>query len=76
LLVPTDAVHRHGQVSSVYVVQDGLARLRLIQEGRSSAAGVEVLAGLDAGESVMTSPIATMSDGARVTTPKPARGTP
>jgi RND family efflux transporter MFP subunit len=67
LLVPTDAVHRHGQVSSVYVVQDGLARLRLIQTGPSSAAGVEVLAGLDAGESVVISPIAGVADGTRVT---------
>jgi RND family efflux transporter MFP subunit len=66
LLVPTNAIHRHGQVSSVYVVQDGVARLRLIQTGPSSAAGMEVLSGLDAGESVVTSPITGLADGARV----------
>jgi RND family efflux transporter MFP subunit len=79
LLVPTDAIHRHGQVSSVYVVRDGVARLRLIQAGPPSPAGVEVLAGLDAGESVVTSPIAGVADGTRITAGaarKPAGGTP
>jgi RND family efflux transporter MFP subunit len=66
LLVPTNAIHRYGQVSSVYVVQDGVARLRLVQAGPSSAAGVEILAGLDAGESVVTLPVAGLADGARV----------
>jgi RND family efflux transporter MFP subunit len=67
LVVPADAIRRHGQVSSVYVVQDGVARLRLIQVGASSPEGVEVLAGLDAGESIVTSPLARMVDGATVT---------
>ena len=48
LLVPAHAIQRHGQVSSVYVVQDGVARLRLIRVGTSSSEGVEVVAGLDA----------------------------
>ena len=67
LLVPAKAIQRHGQVSSVYVVQDGVARLRLIQAGRWSSEGVEVLAGLDAGELVVTSPLVRLVDGARVT---------
>jgi RND family efflux transporter MFP subunit len=66
LLVPAAAVRRHGQMSSVFVVQDGVARLRLIQVGASSSQGVEVLAGLDAGESVVTSPLTGLVDGARV----------
>jgi hypothetical protein len=66
LLVPANAVRQHGQVASVYVVQDGVARLRLIQAGPSSATGVEVLAGLDVNESVVTSPVAGVVDGARV----------
>jgi RND family efflux transporter MFP subunit len=66
LLVPTQAIQRYGQVSSVYVVQDGVARLRLVQTGPSSAAGTEILAGLDVGESVVTSPTVGVADGARV----------
>ena len=66
LVAPADGIHRYGQVTSVYVVQDGVARLRLIQAGPSSASGVEILAGLDAGESIVTSPIHGLADGARV----------
>jgi RND family efflux transporter MFP subunit len=66
LLVPAAAVRRHGQVSSVYVVQDGMASLRLIQVGASSSEGVEVLAGLEAGESIVTSPLTRLVDGAKV----------
>jgi len=66
LMVPDKAVRRNGQVSSVFVVHDGVARLRLIQTGASSAAGVEVLAGLDAGESIVVSPLEQLVDGARV----------
>jgi hypothetical protein len=72
LLVPAAAVQRHGQVSSVYVVRDGVARLRLIQVGGSSSEGVEVLTGLDAGESIVSSPLPRLVDGARVGT-VPAR---
>jgi RND family efflux transporter MFP subunit len=79
LLVPDTAIHRQGQVSSVYVIQDSVARLRLIQVGPSSSAGVEVLTGLDAGESVVTSSIDRLADGTRVNvvaTPKFSGGTP
>ena len=67
LLVPAHAIQRHGQVLSVYVVQDGVARLRLIRVGTSSSEGVEVLAGLDAGESIVVSPLTRLVDGADVT---------
>jgi RND family efflux transporter MFP subunit len=78
LLIPAEAIQRHGQVSSVYVVQDGVARLRLIHLGASSSEGIEVLAGLDAGESIVTSPTAQIVDGARVTISATGRagGTP
>jgi multidrug efflux pump subunit AcrA (membrane-fusion protein) len=67
LLVPADAILRHGQVSSVFVVQNSVATLRLIRVGTSSSAGVEVVAGLDAGESIVVSPLTRLADGVRVT---------
>ena len=67
LLVPAPAIQRHGQVLSVYVVQGRVARLRLIRAGPSSSEGVEVLAGLDAGESIVVSPLTGLADGAHVT---------
>jgi RND family efflux transporter MFP subunit len=66
LLIPAEAIQRHGQVSTVYVVENGVARLRLIQVGEPSSAGVEVLAGVDAGESIITSPLPRLVDGAAV----------
>jgi hypothetical protein len=79
LLVPAHAIQRHGQVSSVHVVQDGVARLRLIRTGTSSPEGVEVLAGLDAGESIVVSSPTRLVDGASVTVgnvPPRTGGTP
>ena len=79
LFVPAGAIRRHGQVSSVYVAQDGVARLRLIQTGAPSSEGIEVLAGLDAGESIVTSPLTQLVDGAAVVVrraPLGAEGTP
>jgi RND family efflux transporter MFP subunit len=67
LIVPAHAIQRHGQVLSVYVVQDGVATLRLIRVGTSSSEGVEVVAGLDAGESIIVSPLTRLADGVRVT---------
>lgn len=67
LVLPPSAIRRHGQVASVYVVRDGVARLRVIQTGVTTPDGVEVLAGLDAGESIVTSPSAPLADGSRVT---------
>lgn len=62
LTVPVPAVVRQGQVTSVYVVDDGVARLRLVR-----LRGSEVLAGLRAGEAVIVSPPAGLRDGRRVT---------
>jgi cobalt-zinc-cadmium efflux system membrane fusion protein len=67
VVAPDAAIRRHGQVSSVFVVEDGVARLRLVQVGTSSSHGTEVLAGLDAGESVVVSPLERLADGVRVT---------
>ena len=66
LIVPAHAIQRHGQVLSVYVVQDGVAALRLVRVGTSSSDGVEVVAGLDAGESIVVSPLTRLVDGAHV----------
>jgi RND family efflux transporter MFP subunit len=67
LRVPATAVQRHGQVTSVFVVQEGFARLRLVQVGTATRTDIEVLAGLDAGESVVMSPPPRLLDGSPVT---------
>jgi Cu(I)/Ag(I) efflux system membrane fusion protein len=62
LLVPSEAIVRRGQVTSAFVVTDGVARLRLI-----NVAGGEVLAGLSNGERVIVAPTSEIVDGRPVT---------
>lgn len=59
LLIPASAVVRRSEVVAVYVVDDkGAARLRQVRLGEASAENeVEVLVGLNPGESVALDPI-------------------
>lgn len=63
--VPPEAVRRNGQIESVLVAENGIARMRLITTGETVAgAGVEVLTGLRAGEMVIAD--SSIADGSRV----------
>ena len=62
LTVPASAVVQRGQVMSVFVVEKGIARVRLV-----NVRGAEVLAGLSDGEVVIVNPPPTLTDGRRVT---------
>ena len=71
LAVPRAAVVRHGQLTSVFVVDSDHARLRLVSTGDEllSPGGtdlVEVLAGLGDGERVVTNPSPALRDSVRV----------
>jgi RND family efflux transporter MFP subunit len=66
LTVPSDAVVRRGQVTSVFVVDNGVARLRLV-----NVADGEVRAGLKEGERVIVKPSPDVVDGRRVTEARP-----
>lgn len=61
--VPALAVRVRGQLELVYVVREGRAWLRLIRTGRQSSEVVAVLAGLEAGEEVVTDGADRLSDG-------------
>ena len=61
LTVPSLAVVRHGQVTTVFVVEEGVAHVRLVNLN-----GSEVLAGLTESELVILSPPAGVTDGRRV----------
>jgi multidrug efflux pump subunit AcrA (membrane-fusion protein) len=63
LAVPPEAIRRTGQVTAVFVVDRGVARLRLV-----SLRGTEVLAGLADGELVIVNPPHGLTDGQRVST--------
>ncbi len=63
LMIPDAAIVRRGQLTAVFVIDHGTARLRLVSLGRTSANRTEVLAGLSAGEALVIAPPATLCDG-------------
>jgi RND family efflux transporter MFP subunit len=67
ITVPASAVQRTGQVASVFVVGGDVARRRLVVLGAPVAGDrYEVLSGLADGERVVTTPPASLEDGAPV----------
>lgn len=58
LLIPRTSVVQRSEVTAVYVVQDGVIRLRQIRPGAFVGDQLEVLAGLAAGEEVAVDPVA------------------
>jgi RND family efflux transporter MFP subunit len=61
LTIPSSAIVRQGQLTSVFVADKGIARVRLVSLSES-----EVLAGLTESELVILSPPAGVTDGRRV----------
>ena len=61
LTVPAGALVPRGQVTSVFVVEQEVARLRLV-----NVSGAEVLAGLSDGDVVIVAPAPGLTDGRRV----------
>lgn len=66
-LVSDDAILRRGQLTGVFVIDHGRARLRWISLGPADGRFVEVLSGLEAGEQVVVGPqVRRLSDGQAV----------
>lgn len=66
LTVPARALVHRGGLAGVYVVEDGVARLRWLRIGREADGRVEVLAGLEPEDQVVADP-AGLVDGRAVT---------
>jgi len=63
ITVPLDAVIRRGQLETVFVIESGLARLRLVRSGREHEGRVEISSGLSGGEAVALAGPADIADG-------------
>ena len=61
LTIPPSSIVRHGQLTSVFVVDKDVAHVRLV-----NLSDAEVLAGLAESEAVILSPPAGVTDGRRV----------
>ncbi|MCX7886027.1 MAG: efflux RND transporter periplasmic adaptor subunit [Verrucomicrobiae bacterium] len=66
LFVPKTAVRERGQLAFVFVAQDGRARLRLVKTGKTLGENVEVLSGVEPGETIIVSADAELSDGRQI----------
>lgn len=67
LQVPTGALFRDDGRWALFVVEDGRARLRQVETGRSAGLRTQILAGIEAGETVVNHPGDRVADGVRVT---------
>jgi len=66
IAIPAAALQTRGALASVFVVdRDGVARLRLVTAGDAAGDRVEILSGLDAGETIVTA-LNNVRDGVRV----------
>lgn len=66
LQVPTSALFRHADGWAVFVMENGRARLREVERGRSSGLVSQILQGLEPGERLVTHPGDRIADGVRV----------
>lgn len=66
LLVPASAITSSGQMLRVFIVENGRATLRLVKTGATRGDQIEILAGLDAGETVIVSPPPSLREGLSV----------
>jgi RND family efflux transporter MFP subunit len=66
VLVAEAAVVRRGQIESVFVIEEGMARLRLVKTGRRHNGQVEIISGLSGGEKVASKDAHLLNDGAAV----------
>jgi membrane fusion protein, multidrug efflux system len=66
LTIPASAVTERGQLRSVLVAENGVARTRLITLGQHAGDRVEVLSGLQPGDAVVISAPRDIADGSRI----------
>lgn len=64
VLIPAAAIAERGQLSGVFTAVDGRLHWRLVRTGRQFGDRVEILAGLHAGERIVTGGIERARDGA------------
>ena len=63
LQVPANALFRHQDTWSVFVIEEGFARRRAVELGHRTALAAEVVSGLKEGEMVVSHPDETIDDG-------------
>lgn len=68
LAIPPEAIRNQGQLQSVFLVEDGRAKLRIISTGQQRENAIEILSGLSPGERIISPFPAALSEGSPVVT--------
>lgn len=68
IVVPADAIGKRGDLESVFVVENGVAHLRMITSVALDGARAEILSGLEPGEKVISPRPLKLADGTKVET--------
>jgi RND family efflux transporter MFP subunit len=66
VVVPVEAIRERGELQSVFVAENGIARTRMLTVGSRRNGNAEVLSGLEAGERVVHPVPANLADGMKV----------
>ena len=66
LKVPVSSLFRRGKGWSLFVVENGEARLRDVEVGQRTSLEAEIKTGLEAGAEVIVHPSSQITDGSRV----------
>ena len=66
LFVPKTAVRERGQLTFVFIAQDGRARMRLVTTGKPTGDSLELLSGVEPGDPVLVNPAADLTDGRKM----------
>ncbi len=66
LLINKKALFEHQGQDAVFIVENGMSALRVVQKGIENDDQVEIVSGLKAGEQVILSPEDTLKEGSRV----------
>jgi RND family efflux transporter MFP subunit len=66
IVIPKDVIISKGRAKYVFVVERGVADMRIITTGLESDKNVEILSGLETGESLVSSGFETLRDNSRV----------
>ncbi|HEY6562344.1 MAG TPA: efflux RND transporter periplasmic adaptor subunit [Polyangiaceae bacterium] len=66
LVVPSSAINRYGALDRVFVLENGVARLRMITCGESQGPWTSVLSGVSEGDRLIRAPAVALRDGSRI----------
>lgn len=66
LFTPNSAIHQNGQLTFVYIVNDGRAQMRLVKTGKTFNGQTDLLSGVNPGEKVIVNSKGIITDGCRI----------